>query len=141
MQSLIFVITMIALTRTVLATATTEERVSLDDHTFRQITVSLQDDAEALRQFLRLATEKETGGRVTPPVILVSEQISLTADDIRQRARDIDSTKVYEINLNDFNFTDEEARQRVVGYFREHNLCNLRVLNLRGSRGVSFLVS
>ena len=137
MQSLIFVMTMAAFTHSALAA--TEESTGLDDHMFRQITLALKDDPSALHRFLEVAAKEDTKGRVTPPLVLASEQICLTAVDI-QGAKAVDSTKVFEVNLGGVDFHEEATRRKVVGYFRDHNLSNLRVLNLYGARGVSALV-
>lgn len=138
MQSLMFVVTMAAFTHSALAA--TEESTGLDDHMFRQITLALKDDPGALHRFLEVAAKEDIKGRVTPPLVLASEQICLTMEDIKRRAEAVDSTKVFEVNLSDADFHEAETKQRVVDYFREHNLSNLRVLTLKGSQGVSALV-
>lgn len=140
MQSLIFIIVMIVLAHPVLAATTIEETAGLDDHMFRQITLALKDDPGALHRFLDVAAKEETKGRITPPLVLASEQICLTMEDIKRRAEAVDSTKVFEVNLSEADFHEAETRQRVVDYFRKHNLSNLRVLHLNGARGISVLV-
>jgi hypothetical protein len=140
MKNLIFTtVAMIALTRVVLASSP-EEKIGLDDHTFRQITIALRDDPESLCKFLKVAAAEETGGCITPPLVLASEQICLTMEDIRHRTGVLDFSKVFEVNLNGINFCEEDTRQKVVDCFRKHNLSNLRVLHLNSARGVSALV-
>jgi hypothetical protein len=120
-------------------------RPAWDEASIASVALGLRDHPIQLKTFLdQVAEQKElkaiTSYAITP--LLPVEQITLILEDILKptAAMDQNFTKVCYINLNGFDFDTDVRRQNVIAYFNNNSLQNLRVLDLRKSKGLSFLI-
>lgn len=83
--------------------------------------------------------EDPTGYALTP--VPAAEQIRLTVSDIiANNEKALNFQKVFYVDLSDLDFRTGTDHQKVFDYLNQNTLSNLQTLNLRNSRGISYVI-